>query len=84
MHVRLCAVSLAIIFVGLSSAATPIRCFGENVVYDTCHSHCPLTCDQLKNGIQNNICIAACREGCGCKRGYFINSAGKCVPSTDC
>ncbi|XP_040182745.1 chymotrypsin inhibitor-like [Rana temporaria] len=54
----------------------------ENEVYASCASPCPVTCANRSNPPQ--ICMAMCKIGCACEKGYMYNSANTCVRAEEC
>ncbi|CAF0875660.1 unnamed protein product [Adineta ricciae] len=59
---------------------------GQNEEYSTCASACPATCSDIRNRVQESAkaCIALCKSGCSCKKGYYRDDNGKCVSPEDC
>ncbi|XP_037914087.1 serine protease inhibitor swm-1-like [Hermetia illucens] len=55
------------------------RC-GENEMYSSCGTACPLTCQRPQPG----ICTLQCVMGCFCKQGFVRSNSGKCVRLSDC
>ena len=47
----------------------------QNMIYESCGTACPLTCEfpELRP------CIRMCVPGCFCKDGYLLDDNGKCV-----
>lgn len=59
---------------------------GVNEVYSSCGSYCPPTCEDLQYSPNKQpiACIAMCKVGCTCKRGFYRSSNGTCVPPAQC
>ncbi|XP_001607369.1 chymotrypsin inhibitor-like [Nasonia vitripennis] len=55
-------------------------CPKPNQEWTTCGSACPPICDDK----EPKMCTLQCVIGCQCKRGYLLNSDGKCVKPEDC
>ncbi|KAF2893834.1 hypothetical protein ILUMI_12337 [Ignelater luminosus] len=71
------------VFFFLAAVALGNRCPG-NQEYSKCHQPvaCRLTCENYQNPPE--VCIALCVEGCGCPSHLALNSAGNCVPTSQC
>lgn len=59
---------------------------GENEEYSTCADTCPAVCDDLRYPLPRpaKACIALCRAGCQCKKGFYRAENGKCVAPQQC
>ncbi|KAF7265943.1 hypothetical protein GWI33_020684 [Rhynchophorus ferrugineus] len=71
-------------FICLAVLVTTVNCkgtkkCGRNEVYSTCG-----TCEETCAG-KPEACIAACIEGCFCKKGYIRrNTGGECILRSAC
>ena len=58
------------------------QCTGANEESSTCGNACSETCAaRTGSGV---VCTADCQTGCFCIRGYARNTAGNCVPISQC
>ncbi|UJR21350.1 hypothetical protein I4U23_024443 [Adineta vaga] len=59
---------------------------GDNEEYLTCGSPCTSTCDDLRYPLPKPplACMTMCKSGCFCKKGYYRDGNGKCVPPEQC
>jgi hypothetical protein len=74
-----------LLFVASSANAswtpTPILGCGKGEVFSGCHSYCERTCTTPAF----TMCQAACKVGCGCKKGYVRDKkGGECIPKMLC
>uniref|UniRef100_A0A1A9UR14 TIL domain-containing protein n=1 Tax=Glossina austeni TaxID=7395 RepID=A0A1A9UR14_GLOAU len=69
-----------IILEGCGCVSEKSKC-GLNEVYD-CGSACQVTC--ATRGTSCPIQNVKCSEGCFCKLGFLRNTAGVCVPVSNC
>ena len=54
-----------------------------NQVFIECGS-CPRTCEDIQNNTPEKFYGTSCSRGCFCRKGYFINEAGECIPEKLC
>jgi len=60
-------------------------CYDPNAEYTECGSTCPGTCDDERNPLQKfRICLRTCQPGCFCKKGFVLETNGKCVKPQSC
>ncbi|XP_063703792.1 zonadhesin-like [Culicoides brevitarsis] len=57
----------------------PSACKDPNEVYTNCGNRC-----QEKCGDDDRVCTEECQIGCFCKKGFYRNYAGICVPKENC
>ncbi|XP_030745469.1 chymotrypsin inhibitor-like [Sitophilus oryzae] len=66
------------VFVSLANSQA---CRGPHEEYLTCGSSCPPSCSRRNPG----ACIAVCKKGCFCRRGYLRQDrTGRCVRPSQC
>ncbi|XP_012228020.1 chymotrypsin inhibitor [Linepithema humile] len=73
------AIILLLLIVAVSNISAVPTC-GENEIYNTCGSSCPLTCQQPTP----SVCTLACIRGCDCVEGFVRNAQSKCVLVQNC
>ncbi|XP_053546165.1 serine protease inhibitor swm-1 isoform X2 [Bombina bombina] len=59
-----------------------VQCDGLNEEFNSCGTYCEVTCANRHE--PPRPCVAACNAKCFCKPGYLRNSAGVCVPESQC
>ena len=59
---------------------------GVNEEYLQCGTACPATCDEFRYPLPKppKACILLCKSGCFCKKGFYRNDDGSCVPREKC
>ena len=71
--------SLIVLIIYSEQKASPCP---KNEIYNECGSSCPVTC--ANKDYPPQPCIALCKSGCFCARGYLRNKVGRCVLRKNC